>query len=108
MSGCAPRRVATWRAGQRGRRFATPIAAAASATGGTGHDDDGNRGGRVLPIEVEVCKAVSRNSGSRSLRVKAGSYIFDRSTKNIAAGAYTLDSTMGNDPTIYHFALTLR
>jgi hypothetical protein len=96
-------------------------------------DDDVKGGGGVLPIEVEVCNAANRNIGSRSLRVKAigitptaplddaghanpgnlfrfddGSYIFDLSTKNIAAGAYTLDFTIGNDPTIYHDPFTIR
>ncbi len=34
--------------------------------------------------------------------------MFNLSTKGLAVGAYTLDYTVGNDPTVYHYAFTVR
>lgn len=41
-------------------------------------------------------------------RLEQGSYVFNLSTKDMPPGAYTLDFTIGNDPTIYHPPFTLR
>lgn len=99
-------------------------------------DDKGSRGvksGSTIPVKLSVCDAQGRNISSRTLSVKAvgisptgslndsgranpgnlfrlddGKYIFNLSTKGLAAGNYTLDYTIGNDPTVYHYAFTIR
>ncbi|TAK75829.1 MAG: HYR domain-containing protein [Dehalococcoidia bacterium] len=89
--------------------------------------------GSTIPVKVKVCTAGGANAGSTALVVKAlgispsasladsgkanpgdvfrfddGQYIFNLSTKGFAAGAYTLDYTVGNDPTVYHYAFVVR
>lgn len=99
-------------------------------------DDKSSRGvksGSTIPVKLSVCDAAGRNISSRTLSVKAvgisptgslndsgranpgylfrlddGKYIFNLSTKGLAAGNYTLDYTIGNDPTVYHYAFTIR
>ena len=93
----------------------------------------GHESGSTVPVKVQICDANGRNVSSRSLQVKAiglspsgtlndsgksnpgnlfrlddGTYMFNLSTKGLAAGAYTLDYTVGNDPTVYHYAFTVR
>ncbi|MDP1890331.1 MAG: hypothetical protein Q8K55_05515 [Gemmatimonadaceae bacterium] len=104
---------------------------------GRGDDDDkGSRGvesGSTIPVKLSVCNAQGRNISSRSLPVKAvgisptgslndsgranpgylfrlddGRYMFNLSTKGLTAGNYTLDYTIGNDATVYHYAFTIR
>jgi hypothetical protein len=36
-----------------------------------------------------------------------GRYTFKLSTKGLSAGTYTLNYTIGNDPTVYHYAFTI-
>jgi hypothetical protein len=99
-------------------------------------DQSGNtdkNAGSTLPVKISVCSAAGANIGSAALPVKAigitpaaalddsgnanpgnlfrlagDSYVFNLSTRSMAPGAYTLDFTIGSDPTIYHFAFTLR
>ncbi len=103
-----------------------------------GEDDNsedryGLESGSTLPAQIRVCGATGKNVGSRSLAVKAvgvsptGSlndsgksnpgmlfrfeddkYQFNLSLKGFAAGSYTLDYTIGNDPTVYHYAFSIR
>jgi len=92
----------------------------------------GVKSGSTIPVKVRVCDAIGQNVGSKSLQVKAVSispngtlddsgkanpgnlfrfddntYLFNLKTKGLAAGAYTLDFTVGSDPTVYHFAFTV-
>jgi hypothetical protein len=96
-------------------------------------DSRGHESGSTLPVKLRVCDAQGRNISSRSLAVKAvsvsptgslndsgksnpgylfrlddGRYQFNLSTKGFTAGNYTLDYTIGNDPTIHHYAFTIR
>ncbi len=98
-----------------------------------GSRSKGHESGSTIPVKVRICDANGRNISSRSLQVKAiglspsgtlndsgksnpgnlfrlddGTYLFNLSTKGLAAGAYTLDFTVGNDPTVYHYAFTVR
>lgn len=41
-------------------------------------------------------------------RLSDGTYIFNLSTKTFAAGSYTLNFTIGADPTIYRYAFEVR
>ncbi len=93
----------------------------------------GHKSGSTVPVKIRVCTAAGGNAGSASLKVKAvgispsgslddsgkanpggffrfddGKYIFNLSTKGLAPGDYTLDYTVGNDPTTYHYAFTIR
>jgi hypothetical protein len=93
----------------------------------------GHESGSTIPVKIRVCDANGRSVGSRSLVVTAvglsptgslndsgkanpgnrfrfddGKYIFNLSTKSLAPGAYTLDYTIGNDPTVYHYSFTVR
>lgn len=100
------------------------------------HDGDrakGHESGSTIPVKIRVCTAAGRNAGSRSLPVKAlslspsgtlndsgkanpgnlfrfddGTYIFNLSTKGLAAGTYILNYTVGNDPTVYQYSFTIR
>ncbi len=102
--------------------------------GGAGGDTSpAKNSGSTIPVKVQVCASGGANVGSTSLVVKAvgitssasradsgkanpgnlfrfddGQYIFNMSTKGFAAGAYTLDYTVGNDPTVYHYAFAIR
>jgi hypothetical protein len=93
----------------------------------------GVESGSTLPVKLRVCNAQGRSIGSRTLIVKAvgvsptgtlndsgkanpgnlfrlddDTYMFNLSTKGFAAGNYTLDYTIGNDPTVYHYAFSVR
>ena len=93
----------------------------------------GHESGSTLPVKLRVCDAQGRNISSRSLPVKAvsvsptgslndsgkanpgflfrlddGKYMFNLSTKGLVAGNYTLNYTIGNDPTIYRYAFIIR
>lgn len=100
------------------------------------HDGDrakGHESGSTIPVKIRVCNAAGRNVGSRSLPVKAiglspsgilndsgksnpgnlfrfddGTHMFNLSTKGLAAGTYTLNYTVGNDPTVYQYSFTIR
>ncbi len=41
-------------------------------------------------------------------RIDDGKYIFNLSTTGLATSDYTLDYTVGNDPTVYDYAFTIR
>lgn len=94
----------------------------------------GHEAGSTLPVKIRVCNKAGRGIGSRSLQVKAislspaavlddagnsnpgnlfrlvddGNYMYNLNTKNLAAGTYTLNYTIANDPTVYHYAFTVR
>ena len=93
----------------------------------------GHESGSTLPVQVRICYANGRNVGSRTLVVKAvglspsgvlsdagksnpgnlfrfddGVYTFNLSTKGLAGGTYTLDFTVGSDPTVNHYSFTVR
>ena len=100
------------------------------------HGDKASRGveaGSTIPVKLRVCNAAGRNISSRALPVKAigvsptgslndsgrsnpgnlfrlddGTYMFNLSTKGFTAGSYTLDYRIGNDPTVYQYAFTVR
>lgn len=102
--------------------------------GGAGGDTSpAKNSGSTIPVKVEVCASGGANVGSSALVVTAvgitpsasladsgkanpgnlfrfddGQYIFNLSLKGFAAGAYTLDYTVGNDPTVYHYAFVVR
>ncbi|MBI3567058.1 MAG: hypothetical protein HY084_02490 [Gemmatimonadetes bacterium] len=90
-------------------------------------------GGSTLVARVRVCNAAGKSIGSRTIAVKAvgvsptgsllasakrnpgylfrlddGSYQFELSTKGFGSGSYTLDYTVGNDPTVHHYAFSIR
>lgn len=98
-----------------------------------GDREKGQESGSTVHVRIGVCDAAGRNIGSRLLSVKAvgvsptGSlsssgrsnpgnlfrlddrtYRYNLRTKGFAAGSYTLDYTIGGDPTVYHFAFTIR
>jgi hypothetical protein len=109
-----------------------------SVSGDDDEDDDrggsrtkGHESGSTIPVKIRVCNAAGRSIGAKSLAVKAvsvsptgtlasnsnpgnlfrlddGSYQYNLSTKGYAAGNYTLDYMIGNDPTVYHYAFTIR
>lgn len=89
--------------------------------------------GSTVPVKLRVCNAQGANISSRSLIVKAvgvspsgtlddsgkanpgnlfrldgDKYMFNLSTKGFAAGNFTLDYTIGSDPTVYHYAFSIR
>ncbi len=93
----------------------------------------GHEQGSTLPIKIRVCNKAGRGIGSRALQVKAislspaavlddagnsnpgnlfrlddGNYQYNLSTKSLVAGTYTLNYTIGNDPTVYHYAFVVR
>ncbi|RJQ12590.1 MAG: hypothetical protein C4558_01530 [Dehalococcoidia bacterium] len=99
---------------------------------GSGHRD-GHESGSTIPVKIGVCDAQGGNVGSQTLPVRAvslsptgtvtsagranpehlfrfddGKYIFNLSTKGLAPGAYTLNYTVGDDPTVYEYAFTIR
>ena len=107
-----------------------------AAKGDDEHVDDGKNGGikagRTLPVKLRVCDAKGRNISAKWLQVKAvgvspsgslndsgkanpgnlfrlddDTYMFNLSTKGFSAGNYTLDYTIGADPTVYHYAFTI-
>ena len=98
-----------------------------------GKDSRGIEAGRTLPVKLRVCDAQGRNISAKWLQVRAvgvspsGSlndsgranpgnlfrlddhtYMYNLSTKGFTAGAFTLDYTIGADPTVYHYAFTVR
>ena len=109
-----------------------------TATDDDDHGDDGKgskgiESGSTLPVKLRVCDAQGRNISAKWLQVRAvgvspsGSlndsgkanpgnlfrlddhtYMFNLSTKGFGAGDYTLDYTIGGDPTVYHYAFTVR
>lgn len=108
-----------------------------AATADDDNENDGKSGGieagSTLPVKLRVCDAQGRNISAKWLQVRAvgvspsGSlndsgkanpgnlfrlddhtYMFNLSTKGLSAGANTLDYTIGGDPTVYHYAFTIR
>lgn len=101
--------------------------------GASGDTSPAKNSGSTIPVKVKVCASGGANAGSASLAVKAlrvspsgtledsgkanpgnlfrfddGQYIFNLSLKGFAAGSYTLDYTVGNDPTVYRYAFAVR
>lgn len=93
----------------------------------------GHESGSTIPVKIRVCDLNGRNVGSRSLPVRAvglspsgvladagrsnpgnlfrfddGKYVFNMSTKSLAPGTYTLDFTIGDDPTVQHYIFNVR
>ena len=93
----------------------------------------GDESGSTIPVKISLCDANGVNVSSRSITVTAvglsptgtlndsghanpgnlfrsvdHGYLFNLSTKGLAAGDYTLDFTVAGDPTVHHFAFTIR
>lgn len=106
---------------------------AASGRNDDNADSSNQESGSTIPVKVKVCDASGKNVGAKSLSVKAvgisptgslndsgkanpgmlfrfdeATYMFNLSTKGLAAGSYTLDYTIGNDPMVNHYAFSIR
>ena len=93
----------------------------------------GDESGRTIPVKISLCDANGVNVSSRSITVTAvglsptgtlddsghanpgnvfrsvdHGYLFNLSTKGLAPGDYTLDFTVAGDPTLHHYAFTIR
>jgi hypothetical protein len=88
------------------------------------------KAGKTLEVSVRICNAAGRSIGSVAVKAVSlsstgslldsgkanpgylfrsddGRYTFKLSTKGLSAGTYTLNYTIGNDPTVYHYAFTI-